>query len=468
MTGLEAIELGASLAPTIFVYENPALINLDGLSGITSNVVPQGIDQIIILDNPQLNSISGLSSLSSGVSKIVVENNASLTNLNGLENLFRIGALFVQKNENLQQLFTINSEVETLLELHIVENQQLPNLNGFETLTDLDIQLNIDANASLTNLNGLMGLLNNGTHNIPLEIKINNNAILSDIFGLENINFTTLFRVEIQNNSNLSRCDIFSLCNFIQTANETVIDNNSTGCNSIPEVELECSLVDIPDNNFLDALVNHTPTIDTNSDGNIQFDEAEAFTGTIEVANEVISDFTGLEAFMNSSGFNGSGNFASELSLETNTALTSVDFSNNPDLRKVFLKNGNNTAITSFNGVDCPSLEFVCVDDVAFAQANFTNIDPQVTFVEDCEVLAVEDFNLAETVSVFPNPVSETLTISIASNIKVKKVELYSISGQKLLETSAKQLNMSDLSAGIYFVKVISEKGSVTKKIVKQ
>ena len=313
-----------------------------------------------------------------------------------------------------------------------------------------------------------MGLLNNGTHNIPLEIKINNNAILSDIFGLENINFTTLFRVEIQNNSNLSRCDIFSLCNFIQTANETVIDNNSTGCNSIPEVELECSLVDIPDNNFLDALVNHTPTIDTNSDGNIQFDEAEAFTGTIEVANEVISDFTGLEAFMNSSGFNGSGNFASELSLETNTALTSVDFSNNPDLRKVFLKNGNNTAITSFNGVDCPSLEFVCVDDVAFAQANFTNIDPQVTFVEDCEVLAVEDFNLAEAVSVFPNPVSEMLTISIASNIKVIKAEIYTIRGQKLMETSASQINLSDFSAGIYFVKVVSAQGSITKKIIKE
>tara|TARA_R100000988_G_scaffold93124_1_gene57396 strand:- start:357 stop:467 length:111 start_codon:yes stop_codon:yes gene_type:complete len=36
------------------------------------------------------------------------------------------------------------------------------------------------------------------------------------------------------------------------------------------------------------------------------------------------------------------------------------------------------------------------------------------------------------------------------------------------METSAKQIDMRDLSSGIYVVKVISEKGSVTRKIVKQ
>ena len=133
----------------------------------------------------------------------------------------------------------------------------------------------------------------------------------------------------------------------------------------------------------------------------------------------------GLEAFVNITGFNGSGNFMSALSLETNTAITSVDFSNNPDLESVNLKNGNNTAITSFNGVDCPTLNFVCVDEVAFAEANFTNIDPQVIFVDDCSVLAVSEFNLAEAIALFPNPVSNNLTILMDLKMQITQNHIF-------------------------------------------
>jgi hypothetical protein len=215
-------------------------------------------------------------------------------------------------------------------------------------------------------------------------------------------------------------------------------------------------------------LLNYSPTIDTNGDDNIQFTEAEAFTGTLEVSEKVISDFTGLEAFVNITGFNGRGNIMSELSLEANIALTSVDFSESPDLVNINLKNGNNTSITSFNGLDCPSLEFVCVDDIAFAEVNFTNIDADVQFVEDCEVLAVADFNLEESLVLLPNPVSEILTISIAPNIKFINTEVYSVSGQKLSSSKSEQINMNDLATGIYFVKVNTKQGSVTKKIIKE
>ncbi|WP_432412851.1 DUF7619 domain-containing protein [Rasiella sp. SM2506] len=83
-------------------------------------------------------------------------------------------------------------------------------------------------------------------------------------------------------------------------------------------------------------------------------------------------------------------------------------------------------------------------------------------------VLSISEVVLESIVLLIPNPVSDTLTISIASNFNFIKAEVYSISGQKLMETLATQVDMSDLSTGIYFVTVVTESGSITKKIVKQ
>ncbi len=84
------------------------------------------------------------------------------------------------------------------------------------------------------------------------------------------------------------------------------------------------------------------------------------------------------------------------------------------------------------------------------------------------EILDIQESTLESDVRIFPNPVSENLTILTNPNFNFIKAEVYAIGGQKLMETSATQLDMSDLSAGIYFVTVVTESGSITKKIVKQ
>jgi hypothetical protein len=66
-----------------------------------------------------------------------------------------------------------------------------------------------------------------------------------------------------------------------------------------------------------------------------------------------------------------------------------------------------------------------------------------------------------------PNPASNLLKIEMDGEIK--SVEIYSLLGQKLLTTIAKEVNVSSLSKGIYMVRVEDEKGGVaTKKIVKE
>ncbi|WP_373693846.1 T9SS type A sorting domain-containing protein [Aequorivita flava] len=65
----------------------------------------------------------------------------------------------------------------------------------------------------------------------------------------------------------------------------------------------------------------------------------------------------------------------------------------------------------------------------------------------------------------------ETLTvlnIQISNNISLEKISVYSTIGKLLFKITEKQINLETLTAGIYFVKVETDKGSVARKIVKQ
>jgi hypothetical protein len=77
---------------------------------------------------------------------------------------------------------------------------------------------------------------------------------------------------------------------------------------------------------------------------------------------------------------------------------------------------------------------------------------------------AFNDFRL------FPNPVKNTLTISNASTIN--EVEITSVLGQSMLTKKVNDLqteiNLSELSSGIYFVKVKAEGEEKTVRIVKE
>ena len=80
--------------------------------------------------------------------------------------------------------------------------------------------------------------------------------------------------------------------------------------------------------------------------------------------------------------------------------------------------------------------------------------------------MSSEDFN-AESIVVYPNPVRNTLFID-GINHKFD-IEICSIMGQKILTQSAtNQLDISDLSSGIYLLKIKTGQTTVVKKIVKE
>lgn len=79
---------------------------------------------------------------------------------------------------------------------------------------------------------------------------------------------------------------------------------------------------------------------------------------------------------------------------------------------------------------------------------------------------------LASQFSVYPNPASNVINISNADNILVNGVEILDMNGRtvksvKLDNVTEAQINVAELSAGMYLMNITSDNGTTTKKIVK-
>ena len=82
------------------------------------------------------------------------------------------------------------------------------------------------------------------------------------------------------------------------------------------------------------------------------------------------------------------------------------------------------------------------------------------------EIISGVDENLAASFEVYPNPMNNTLYI----NGEVQDVTIFNAVGQQVLFVeNANEINVEDLSEGLYFVRISDMKGgSVVKKIVKK
>ncbi len=336
-------------------------------------------------------------------------------------------------------------------------------------------------------------------------------------------------------------------------------------------------IVNIPDPNFKQALIDHFPVIDTNGDGEISVQEAEAFDGLLDVHNKSIQDLTGLEAFVNIkrlyaadnsiSGFvdfskntalqritcnsnnidsvNVSQNIAltrldlhsnalsvidlsaninlerlwvyynqlKELDLTNNTNLEhlmadnnnlkaidvsknvnllslgvyfneikSLDISNNHlltvlnawdnKLTSVNVANGNNANMTIMKVHNNPTL--TCIQhDEGFNPASFPCgttgwcKDDTAMWSTDCSS-GIEEVLLNNKVILYPNPAQDNVEIMIEGAI-LKQVAIYNAQGKQILTSNDYTLNIQDLKAGVYFVKVTTKDGTIVcEKLMKK
>lgn len=95
-------------------------------------------------------------------------------------------------------------------------------------------------------------------------------------------------------------------------------------------------------------------------------------------------------------------------------------------------------------------------------------------YIYNCSTLAVEDVQKNNGITVFPNPTSGFITIQNTKNNSLKDVEVYNASGLLIKNFNLNNgfnkasLDMSQLTNGVYILKVKSETESNTVKVIKK
>lgn len=159
------------------------------------------------------------------------------------------------------------------------------------------------------------------------------------------------------------------------------------------------------------------------------------------------------------------------LDLSGCSILTSLDV-HYPKMRFISLKNG--IAQTIF-GVDLSNDNqglLICIDSfeqplILSGQPFGWDVPTIHTFTSNC-TLSLQENQLLNTISIYPNPVEDILYIQ--TNEKVLKVEIYDISGRILSSNSVSnnKFDLSELITGNYILKLYTEKGITNTKIVKK
>ncbi len=79
--------------------------------------------------------------------------------------------------------------------------------------------------------------------------------------------------------------------------------------------------------------------------------------------------------------------------------------------------------------------------------------------------LSLAENKLEQSIQLFPNPTNKGDNIYIISSETIKNITLFNFSGDKILTCSQNIFSTSELSSGIYFIKITTNTGCIAKKI---
>ncbi|OSY86886.1 hypothetical protein WH52_13960, partial [Tenacibaculum holothuriorum] len=86
--------------------------------------------------------------------------------------------------------------------------------------------------------------------------------------------------------------------------------------------------------------------------------------------------------------------------------------------------------------------------------------------------LSTEDEELEKAVKLYPNPTKGLLNLNISNQFELKKIEIYTVLGKKIREIKAnsglKNIDISNLSSGMYLINIVTEKGRVVKRVMRE
>ena len=88
------------------------------------------------------------------------------------------------------------------------------------------------------------------------------------------------------------------------------------------------------------------------------------------------------------------------------------------------------------------------------------------------EGVGIDNITLANSINLMPNPADNYIDLTINSNVAVKEALVYNAFGQMIqtieLTDNHARIDLSDMAAGMYFVRVNGDNVSATKKFIKR
>lgn len=155
--------------------------------------------------------------------------------------------------------------------------------------------------------------------------------------------------------------------------------------------------------------------------------------------------------------------------INNNPNLELISFQN--QLMENFVENDFDTALEISNN---PNLAFICVDDI---EGEFTTEleffedfvnNPNITVSSAACSLGTKPNEMHPVFSIYPNPVKTQLSIQYHGESAVREIIIYSLLGQPLLKFNQIEfIEVSHLSAGTYFITLITEQGKSTHRFLK-
>lgn len=367
------------------------------------------------------------------------------------------------------QVANIDIADETNLVINNTMIQNLTGIEGFTALQHLELynneflfQLNVSQNYMLKKFYCVNSNINifNFTNNIELEDLYLQSNFISQLNISNNINLTSLYcqncglnTLDISNNVNLTMLQCaFNNLTSLDVSNNLLLELLWIGWNNISAINL--------------------------SSNTLLRDFSSAYNSfiTIDLSNNLL-----LEKF---SCFN--NNQITDLSFVNNSILTRVYCNNNINLSTINIQNGANNLLNGtvsngnipetfsnrFSAINNPNLHCVFVDDVPNCVANWLGVDATSNFVNsstECDNLQIEEFS-TNLFTIYPNPVNDILFIENNYNDVIKKIIVYNLLGKTIIEQNGNnfQLNFSNISSGLYLMKITTEKETIINKIIKK
>ena len=86
--------------------------------------------------------------------------------------------------------------------------------------------------------------------------------------------------------------------------------------------------------------------------------------------------------------------------------------------------------------------------------------------------LSVNELNLDDTVSIYPNPVTDNVKVNFPKNMNNASVSVFNVLGKKVisqeLNTTNNKIEVSHLNSGVYLLKFTNGNVTQTLKMVKE